>query len=106
MAGDTFMPEMHLKQSGFTYGVCCPFTKNKERIERRNWNWNSWKQEIQIMPTKMTLIKLAFNIIWLMVNIKIWIKEHSQIKFEKIKVLKLQVIQKYDGFQRGLASMV
>ena len=34
LAGDTFMPEMHLKQSGFTYGVCCPFTKNKERIER------------------------------------------------------------------------
>ena len=34
LAGDTFMPEMHLKQSGFTYGACCPFTKNKERTER------------------------------------------------------------------------
>ena len=34
LAGDTFMPEMHLKQSGFTYATCCPFTKNKERIER------------------------------------------------------------------------
>ena len=27
------MPEMHLKQPGFTYSVCSPFTKNKERIE-------------------------------------------------------------------------
>ena len=28
------MPEMHLKQPGFTYSACCPFTKNKERIEK------------------------------------------------------------------------
>ena len=27
-----FMPEMHLKQPGFTYSACGPFTKNKERI--------------------------------------------------------------------------
>ena len=33
MAADTFMPEMHLKQHGFTYNNCGPFTKNKERIE-------------------------------------------------------------------------
>ena len=30
---DKFMPEMHLKQAGFTYSPCGPFTKNKERIE-------------------------------------------------------------------------
>ena len=30
---DKFMPEMHLKQQGFTYSACGPFTKNKERIE-------------------------------------------------------------------------
>ena len=34
LEGDTFMPEMHLKQPGFTYSVCGPFTKNKERIEK------------------------------------------------------------------------
>ena len=28
------MPEMHLKQPGFTYSTCGPFTKNKERIEK------------------------------------------------------------------------
>ena len=34
LVGDTFMPEMHLKQPGFTYSACIPFTKNKERIKR------------------------------------------------------------------------
>ena len=33
LAGDKFMPEMHLKQPGFTYTACGPFTKNKERIQ-------------------------------------------------------------------------
>ena len=34
LAGDKFMPEMHLKQRGFTYSACGPFTKNKERIQK------------------------------------------------------------------------
>ena len=34
LAGDTFMPEMDLKQPGFTYSACAPFTKNKERIQK------------------------------------------------------------------------
>ena len=34
LVGDRFMPEMHLKQPGFTYSACGPFTKNKERIEK------------------------------------------------------------------------
>ena len=33
LVGDKFMPEMHLKQPGFTYSACGPFIKNKERIE-------------------------------------------------------------------------
>ena len=28
------MPEMHLKQSGFTYSACGTFTKNNERIQK------------------------------------------------------------------------
>ena len=32
LTGDIFMPEMHLKQSEITYSACCPFTKNKKRI--------------------------------------------------------------------------
>ena len=34
LAGDKFMPEMHLKQPCFTYSACGPFTRNKERIEK------------------------------------------------------------------------
>ena len=34
LAGDKFMPKMHLKQPGFTYSTCEPFTKNKERIQK------------------------------------------------------------------------
>ena len=34
LAGDKFMPGMHLKQPGFTYSTCGLFTKNKERIQK------------------------------------------------------------------------
>ena len=34
LVSDRFMPEMHLKQPGFTYSACGPFTKSKERIEK------------------------------------------------------------------------
>ena len=34
LAGYKFMPEMHLKEPGFTYSACGPFTKNKERIRK------------------------------------------------------------------------
>ena len=34
LVGDNFIPEMRLKQSGFTYSACGPFTKNEERIEK------------------------------------------------------------------------
>ena len=65
LAGDKFMPEMHLKQLGFTYTACGSFTKNKERIQ------NSKKREIQTILTKMNFIKPVFNTIWLMEILKI-----------------------------------
>ena len=34
LVGHKFMPEMHLKQPGFTYSACRPFTKKRERIEK------------------------------------------------------------------------
>ena len=36
---DKFMPEMHLKQLGFTYSTCGPFTKSTERIQKINGLW-------------------------------------------------------------------
>ena len=40
MAGDKSMPEMHLKEPGFTHSDCGPFSKIKEKITKK-------KQEIQ-----------------------------------------------------------
>ena len=34
LAGDKFMPEMHLRQLEFTYSACGPFTKNKQRVKK------------------------------------------------------------------------
>ena len=34
LTGDKFMPKIHLKQPGFTYNACGPFTKNKKRIKK------------------------------------------------------------------------
>ena len=34
LASDEFMPGMYLKQPGFTYSACDPFTKKKERIAK------------------------------------------------------------------------
>ena len=34
LSGDKFMPEIYLKQPGFTYSACGLFTKNKERIQK------------------------------------------------------------------------
>ena len=33
-AGYKYVPEMHLRQPGFTYSACGPFTKSKERIKK------------------------------------------------------------------------
>ena len=41
LVGDKFMPEMHLRQPGFTYSACGLFTKNKERIEKFVKNGNT-----------------------------------------------------------------
>ena len=34
LAGDKFMPELHLKQPGFIYSACGPFNRNKKRIKK------------------------------------------------------------------------
>ena len=46
---DKFIPEMHLKQPGFTYSTCGPFTKNKGRIEKFMQTGNTnffWKNKL------------------------------------------------------------
>ena len=46
LTGEKFMPELHLKQQGFTYNACGPFTKHREIIR------NLEKQVIQNIYTE------------------------------------------------------
>ena len=48
LAGNKFMLQMHLKQTGFTYSACGPFTKNKERIQKfkKNWRYKIYVKKI------------------------------------------------------------
>ena len=65
LVGDKFMPDMHLRQPGFTYSACGPFAKNKERIKKFMRTGNTdfiYKNELD---------KVFFNMIWFMVNQKI-----------------------------------
>ena len=62
LGGDKFMPEIHLKQPGFTYSACGPFTKNNKNLK---------KQDIQVIFAKMNLIRPVFNMIWHMGILKI-----------------------------------
>ena len=65
LAGDKFMPEMHLKQPGFTYSTCGPFTKNKERIQKFKETGDTK------YIYKNGLIRIVFNMIWLLGILKI-----------------------------------
>ena len=47
LAGDKFMPEMHLREPQFTYSACRPFTKTKKESKSLK------KPEIQDIFTKM-----------------------------------------------------
>ena len=65
LAGDKFMPEMHLRQPQFVYSTCGPFTRHKERIKNLN------KLVILVIFIEMNSIKLVFSTILLMQIIKI-----------------------------------
>ena len=57
--GAKFMPEMHLKEPGFTYSACGSSTKSKERIEK----FMKTENEIQTLFIKTNLIKLVLSMI-------------------------------------------
>ena len=67
-----FMPEMHLRQSWFTYSACGTITKNTETKKKRK---KKKKQEIQASFIKMNYIKLVLKMSWLMEVLKICLEE-------------------------------
>ena len=75
LAGDIFMPELHLKQRGFTHSTCGPFTKSKERIEKSMQTGNA----DFIYGNELDKAYFAHDMV--IVNQKILQKELSQTKF-------------------------
>ena len=100
LAGDKFMPEMHLKQPGFTYSACGPFTKNKERIEKFMQTGNTdfiYKNELD---------KACFQHDMAYGKSKDLTKRTQSDKVLRDKAFKIASDPKYEDHQRGLASMV
>ena len=100
LAGDKFMPEMHLKQPGFTYSACGPFTKNKERIQKFKETGDTsyiYKNELD---------KAYFQHDMAYGDFKDLKRRTASDKILKDKAFNIAKNPKYDGYQRGLASMV
>ena len=100
LAGDTFMPEMHLKQPGFTYSACGPFTKNKETIQKFMQTGNT------DYIYKNDLDKACFQHDLAYGKYKDFTKRTQSDKVLRDKAFELASNPKYDGHQKGLASMV
>ena len=94
---DKFMPEMHLKQSGFTYSIWGPFTKNKQRIEKFMHTGNT------NFIYKDDLDKACFQHDMAYGKSKDLAKRTQSDKILRDKAFKIASYPKYDGYQRGLA---
>ena len=100
LAGDKFMPEMHLKQPGFTYSACGPFTKNKERIQKFKETGDTsyiYKNELD---------KACFQHDMAYGDFKDLARRTASDKVLRDKAFNIAKNPKYDGYQRGLVSMV
>ena len=100
LAGDKFMPEMHLKQPGFTYSACGPFTKNKERIQK----FKETGDTSYIYKNKLD--KACFQHDMAYGDFKDLARRTASDKVLRDKAFNIAKNPKYDGYQRGLASMV
>ena len=100
MAGDKFMPEMQLRQPELTYSACGPFTKNKERIQKFKQTGDSryiYKNELDKACSQHDMAYGDFK------DLK---KRIAPDKILRDKAFNIAKNPKYDGYERGLASMV
>ena len=100
LAGDEFMPHMHLKQLGFTYSACLPFTKNKERIKK----FKETGDTNYIHKNKLD--KACFQHDMAYGDFKDLARRTASDKVLRWKVFNIAYNPKCDGYQRELASMV
>ena len=100
LVGDKFMPEIHLKEPVFTYTACGPFTRNKERTEKFMQTGNTdfiYRNEFD---------KACFQHDMAYGKSKELTKSTPPDKVLRDKAFKIASDLKYNGYQRGLASMV
>ena len=100
LAGDKFMPEMRLKQPGFTYSASRPFTKNKERIQKFKETGDTnyiYKNELD---------KAGFQHDMAYGYFKDLVRRTASDKVLRDKGFNIAKTPKYDGYQRGLDSTV
>ena len=100
LAGNKFMPEMHLGQPGFTYSTCGPFAKHKERIQKF----------LQTVDTnyiyRNELDQACFAHDAAYSDSKDLERKAQSEKVLKDKAFEVANNQKYDGYIKELASMV
>ena len=100
LAGDKFRPEMHLRQPGFTYSACRPFTTSKKRIQKFKQTGDSryiYKNELN---------KACFQHDMAYGDFKELKKGTAADKVLRDKAFNIAKNKKYDRYQRGLASIV
>ena len=100
LAGDKFMPEMHLKQPQFVYSPCGPFTRHKERIKKFKQTGDTryiYRNELD---------KACFQHDSAYADHKDLINRTEADKVLRNKAYDIASNPEYDGYQRGLASMV
>ena len=88
---------MNLKQPGFTYSACGPFTKNKERIQKFKETGDT-KYIYRNGPDIA-----CFQHVMAYGEFKNLAKKTASDKILRDKAF---TIAKYDWYQRGLASMI
>ena len=97
LAGDKCIPEMHLIHPVFPYSACRPFTKNKERIKK------SKETEHSRYNYQSQVAKACFQHDMAYGDFK---GLKVLIKYYEIKAFNIAKNPNYNGYQRGLASMV
>ena len=100
LAGDKSMPEIHLRQPQFTYSACGPFTKHEQRIQKFKETGDTnyiYKNELD---------KACFTHDAACFDSKDLTKRTVADKILKNRAFNIAKDKKYDGYQRGLASMV
>ena len=100
LTGDKFMLQMLLKQPGYADSACGPFTKNKERIQKFKETGDSrciYRNEFD---------KACFQRDMACGDFKDLARRTASNKVLISKAFNIAKNPKYDGYQRGLASMV